>query len=783
MGYTGYRVTQYIDDNPLSPTYGNTWTERELDTSHCPTGDDEWVLVSTSCEATTSGFTGNMIYTYYNSATNEYSSTTVSSSECDADSLNEIWVDSGETYCEQDEDGIYSGWAIQVQVQRNSNLLNYNETREVRIPDATCEEHLEPNWTTIYSHCTIVADPVTGQLSYDGTLEELQIDDNPSSPTYNQTRVIYTPDEENCPAIICDEVERTWEFVDDICGSVMPVEYGLTGLTPDTVYHVYREYESCIVGGVPVKTEPTNRFSATTYQTGVSDCLERWVETDETVCQYTNVYSGNYLTFVALENGTFGYIGNSNYSSIEYSLDSGATWQTLASGSSTPTVSAGDKVYWRDTKKDLGNNGRRFSSTGRFDVEGNVMSLLYGDNFAGQTDISGNPLYSLFYNCTKLVSAENLILPATTLTNYCYEYMFSGCRSLTTAPELPATTLASQCYNLMFSGCTSLTTAPALPAETLAVSCYNTMFAGCTSLTTAPELPATTLPNYCYQYMYSGCTSLTSVPSFPNNLIMGNWCCDEMFRECTSLVTAPEINALTVGDDSCYDMFVLCTSLKTAPPMLTATTFGEECFMDMFYGCTGLTTAPSVISAATLGSGCCMRMFQGCTSLTTAPELPSTSVEDNCYDEMFYGCTSLTTAPSVLPANVLKEQCYSYMFAGCTSLTTAPVLSATSLATRCCYGMFRGCASLTTAPIIPNTTNADINDIYQSYQYMFSGCTSLNYINAKFVDWPNYQTTTGWVIGVSGTGTFVTNSNITYNPESKRGTNGIPTNWQITSNS
>ena len=294
MGYTGYKVTQYIDDNPLSPTYGNTWTERELDTSHCPTGDNQWVLVSTSCEATTSGFTGDMIYTYYNSATNQYSSTTTSSTECDADSLNEIWVNSGDTFCEQDEDGIYSGWAIQVQVQRNSNLLNYNETREVRLPDATCEEHLEPNWTTIYSHCTIVADHVTGQLSYDGTLEELQIDDNPSSPTFNQTRVIYTPDEENCPAIICDEVERTWEFVDDICGSMMPIEYGLTGLTPDTLYHVYREYESCIVGGVPVKTEPTNRFSATTYQTSVTDCVERWVDTTQTVC-IEEVFSGKWF--------------------------------------------------------------------------------------------------------------------------------------------------------------------------------------------------------------------------------------------------------------------------------------------------------------------------------------------------------------------------------------------------------------------------------------------------------------------------------------------------------
>ena len=36
--------------------------------------------------------------------------------------------------------------------------------------------------------------------------------------------------------------------------------------------------------------------------------------------------------------------------------------------------------------------------------------------------------------------------------------MFSGCRSLTTAPELPATTLATRCYYNMFQGCANLNT-------------------------------------------------------------------------------------------------------------------------------------------------------------------------------------------------------------------------------------------------------------------------------------------------------------------------------------
>ena len=67
-------------------------------------------------------------------------------------------------------------------------------------------------------------------------------------------------------------------------------------------------------------------------------------------------------------------------------------------------------------------------------------------------------------------------------------------------------TMASKCYDSMFFGCTSLTTAPELPATTLAGSCYDGMFYGCTSLTTAPELPATTLADYCYFGMFYGCS-------------------------------------------------------------------------------------------------------------------------------------------------------------------------------------------------------------------------------------------------------------------------------------
>lgn len=244
-------------------------------------------------------------------------------------------------------------------------------------------------------------------------------------------------------------------------------------------------------------------------------------------------YSKQYLTFVA-EGGncTFTFTPN-NSSLIYYSLNSGSTWTQ----GTAVTVSSGNKVMWKGEMTPNSGIGRFSGSTGSFHVEGNAMSLLYGDNFEGQTSLSGKDyaFKNLFSGCTTVTSAENLVLPATTLTEGCYEGMFKGCTSLTTAPVLSATTLEYWCYDGMFIGCTSLTTAPQLPATTLAQGCYNGMFSGCTSLTTAPSvLPATTLANWCYQGMFKGCTSLTTAPELPATTLT-NWCYDGMFSGCTSL--------------------------------------------------------------------------------------------------------------------------------------------------------------------------------------------------------------------------------------------------------
>ena len=236
-------------------------------------------------------------------------------------------------------------------------------------------------------------------------------------------------------------------------------------------------------------------------------------------------YAEAYLTFVAKESGTFTFTPqNSNV--ISYSTDNGTTW---TEGNSVE-VNNGDKVMWKGTMTPKLSAGiGTFTATGNFDVQGNAISLLYGDSYKRQTDLTGKnyAFYQLFNGNTKVVNAENLSLPTTTLVDGCYGKMFNGCTSLVTAPELPATTLAGYCYGYMFNGCTNLTTAPELPATTLAEWCYNRMFQGCTNLVSASELPATTLVNSCYVNMFNGCRSLNYIKAMftttPSTSYTNSW--------------------------------------------------------------------------------------------------------------------------------------------------------------------------------------------------------------------------------------------------------------------
>ena len=210
-------------------------------------------------------------------------------------------------------------------------------------------------------------------------------------------------------------------------------------------------------------------------------------------CIYNPVhdYSKDYLTFRVTTPGVIAWnsLGTGQSKTIQYSLNDGEWTSITASSATTISVVAGDVIRFKGNNasyaKDKTNySGFDSSSAGTaayFNIEGNIMSLVYGDNFSGNTAMTGTYNFCSIFKRSQVVSAENLILPATTLTNYCYRAMFSWCESLVTAPALPATTLAQGCYWYMFEKC-AITTAPVLPATTMVRECYGHMFTGCTNL-------------------------------------------------------------------------------------------------------------------------------------------------------------------------------------------------------------------------------------------------------------------------------------------------------------
>ena len=237
------------------------------------------------------------------------------------------------------------------------------------------------------------------------------------------------------------------------------------------------------------------------------------------------------LTFEILSNGVIRWKAqNTAYTvSIDYKLNDGEwTSITSATGNSAPSISVneGDVIQFRGDNATYSSGSSRYNyfsgTTCQFKVCCNIMSLVNSTEFATATLSSESDynFYYLFYYCTGLTSAENLILPATALRNNCYNSMFYGCTSLTQAPVLPATTLYGQCYYQMFNGCTGLTSAPELPATTLATGCYYNMFNGCTNLNYIKCLATDISASSCLSNWVNG---VASSGTFAKAASMSSW--------------------------------------------------------------------------------------------------------------------------------------------------------------------------------------------------------------------------------------------------------------------
>ena len=336
----------------------------------------------------------------------------------------------------------------------------------------------------------------------------------------------------------------------------------------------------------------------------------------------------NYLSFTSEQDNSTISLTSMTSPDIKYSLNGGkwVQWDY-----STITLNTGDVVYMKGDNSSgfsSASNYNQFKMTGKIAASGNIMSLLYEEDFE-----------------------ERLIIPR----NYCYYSMFQDCTSLTTAPKLPATTLAQYCYACMFEGCTNLTTAPELPATKLAQSCYSRMLYGTNALPDCSNIDFTNeaVVTSCGLKGLFANTKVTDADLeriLPKNN-EGKYC----------------LPVVTLASGCYYFMFDSCTSLTTAPE-LPATKLASNCYQQMFQGCTSLTTAPK-LPATTLIQECYYYMFKGCTNLTTAPELPATKLASNCYSSMFDNCSKLNYI-KMLATDISASNCLSGWVSGVASSGT-----------------------------------------------------------------------------------------------------------------
>lgn len=244
----------------------------------------------------------------------------------------------------------------------------------------------------------------------------------------------------------------------------------------------------------------------------ISLCADTYSIVYNKILPAAHDYSLDYFTLEFLEPGT---ITLENYwdgyseaaylyedGKIYYSLNNGSTWNYFeydydlndGDGAYVPvSVQAGDKlimkairIAWNAAESTA---GFKIASTCDFNACGNIMSLIWGDDFIGQTDFKNNydvpedgesdargymAFSNLFNGNTNLINAENLILPATTLCEDFgseYEYMFNECTSLLSAPILISPKLSPYAYNNMFNGCSSLTKIICLATDISASDC------------------------------------------------------------------------------------------------------------------------------------------------------------------------------------------------------------------------------------------------------------------------------------------------------------------------
>lgn len=451
----------------------------------------------------------------------------------------------------------------------------------------------------------------------------------------------------------------------------------------------------------------------------------------------------------------------------------------------------------------------KFDIKENYNVGGDITTLLgpfknpYGYNGLK----NDNQRYaSDLFAVTGIVDASKLVLPLKTSYNS-HRAMFYGCTSLISAPELLAPILKEYCYYKMFSGCSNLNYIKMLGYESeniqdsLAGWVLNVAENGVFIKSEDVDLPIGIdgIPNGWTVYN-SESVEIPEIPDTPDDEnseyfwiklredgnIYGlydlyghiyfsydkiNWM--KASNESYIYGNANQTIYFKNNDPTWYRDYTSYVAFDVKGKVggnLASLGRPNPTYKRMFYNNTFLVDASKlVIPSEYMTNSYCYEMFDGCSSLISAPQLPSVNLSEECYRGMFSGCSSLINAPQ-LSAIKLSKNCYRVMFYGCSSLVNAPQINATEMGEYSCFNMFGDCTSLQTAPEL----YATVLNKYCYYK-MFNGCTNLSYIKMLATDISAADCLYLWVENVSPTGTFIKAANA----DLPIGNNGIPNGWAV----
>ena len=525
------------------------------------------------------------------------------------------------------------------------------------------------------------------------------------------------------------------------------------------------------------------------------------------------------LTFIARNNVKFIFTTSNETiaRNLEYSLD-GSTWNKFDNTQEdneyyitedsgvytcvTGRIENSNKILWKLELDSLlqdensgvldylnsGNGIGRFSSIydgtntnpeknkPKFEIFGNSMSLVYGENIKEttkdkngedvveyKTELVNKPnIFRGLFTESQIISARRLALPALTLaqSNCCYAEMFKNCKALADYPTLPATILSDKCYKGMFEGCEQLRSAPRLDAKIMRAECYKEMFKNCITLSTPPNvtkkyptgiLPSTELNYACYESMFEGCRDMYVMPQLVAS-IMKEKCYRQMFKGCENISRATNMPAIQEFAKSCF--YFMFYGTKIVPHVITSGTKINICQNLYFNAEDGTKEHEKFVHNVQIGA---LQGLFGGTDINAThleaflPEMKINGVpyrylntflngsynnlENECYLDMFKD-SKINIAP-VLPATEMKKGCYKQMFQGCTSLYCIPQLYILTTDEECCYRMFHEAgnnissnSSITTLQIADRDGSrlSDNNDTLAKncYYEMFRDCNKLS---------------------------------------------------------